>query len=409
MLNALWIGFFLIAFMVGLARWLLYGEGEVFNIMMTASFEGAKNAFEIALGLTGAMTLWLGLLRVAEQGGVLAALTRLLQPLFVRLFPEVPRGHPAEGAMTMNIAANMLGLDNAATPMGLKAMRELQTLNPSPDTASNAQVLFLVINTAAVTLFPIAVFTYRAQQGATHPTEVYIPLLLATYAGTLSGFFAVASQQRIRLYDPVLLLYLGGLSALIAGLAAYFATLPQAMMQAQSSLFGNLALMSAIMIFLLVAAWRRVRVYEVFIKGAKEGFSVAIGIVPYLVAMLVAIGVLRASGALEWLLDAVRTGVAGFGHDTRFVDALPTALLKPLSGSAARAMMVETMQTHGVDSFAARLSALFQGSSETTFYVLAVYCGAAGLRYTRHAIPCALLADLAAIIASIAVAYAFFG
>jgi spore maturation protein SpmA len=409
LLNAIWIGFFLLAFVVGLSRMLFLGETEVFVTMMKATFDTSKVAFEIALGLTGIMTLWLGIMRIGEQGGFLQLLTRLMTPLFKRLLPEVPANHPALGSIIMNMSANMMGLDNAATPMGLKAMRELQELNPSKDAASNAQILFLVINTASVTIFPITIFTYRAQQGAADPTDVFIPILIATYVGTLVGLIAVALVQRINLFDRVVLAYLGTMTAAVAGVVFYFTRLPDAQMLYQSSVISNFLLFSIVVVFLLGALRRGVNVYDTFIEGAKEGFGVAVTIIPYLVAMLVAIGVFRASGAMDMLLGALRWLVDTAGWDNRFVEGLPTALMKPLSGSGARAMMVETMQTYGADSFAGRLASVIQGSTETTFYVLAVYFGSVGIRYTRHAISCALLADAAGIAAAIWVSYLFFG
>ena len=409
MLNAIWIGFFLIAFVVGLAKMIFLGESEVFVAMMKATFDTSKVALEIALGLTGIMTLWLGIMRIGEQGGFLNLLTRLMTPLFRRLFPEVPAGHPALGSIIMNMSANMMGLDNAATPVGLKAMRELQELNPSKDTASNAQILFLVINASSVTIFPVTIFTYRAQQGAVDPTDVFIPILIATYASTMVGLIAVALAQRINLFDRVVLAYLGTITAAVAGLVFYFMQLPNAEMLRQSGIVSNFLLFSIIVIFLLGAIRKRVNVYDTFIEGAKEGFSIAVTIIPYLVAMLVAISVFRASGAMEIVLGGVRWAVNSIGMDNRWVEGLPTALMKPLSGSGARAMMVETMQTYGADSFAGRLASVIQGSTETTFYVLAVYFGSVGIRYTRHAISCALLADVAGIVVAILVSYLFFG
>jgi spore maturation protein SpmA len=408
MLNAIWIGFFLLAFVIGLGKWLLFGQADVFPLMMKATFDSAKTGFEIALGLTGVMTLWLGVMKIGEKAGFLEWLTRLLAPLFRRLMPDVPPNHPALGAITMNMAANMLGLDNAATPMGLKAMRELQTLNPTPDTASNAQILFLVINASSVTLLPVTIFTYRAQLGAADPTDVFIPILLATYCSTLVGLVSVALIQKINLFDRVVLGYLGIITAAVAGLVGYFAQLDAATMQAQSALLSNFLLFSLLVSFLAGAVVKKVNAYEAFIEGAKEGFHIAVGIIPYLVAMLVAIGVFRASGGLEALMGGVRWLVQGLGWDTRFVDSLPTALMKPLSGSGSRAMMIETMRTHGADSFAGRLASIIQGSTETTFYVLAVYFGAVGIQRVRHAVTCGLLADLGGFAAAVAVAYFFF-
>lgn len=409
MLNAIWVGFFLTAFLIALIQFLFAGNSTIFAELMKAVFDSSKTAFEIALGLTGVMSLWLGVMKVGEKAGFLDLLTRMLAPLFARLFPDVPRNHPALGAITMNMAANVMGLDNAATPLGIKAMKELQTLNPSPDTASDAQILFLVINTASVTLLPVTIFTYRAQLGAGDPTDVFIPILIATYCSTLAGVLATALFQRIRLFDPVTLLYLGGMTAAVAGMAAYFHALPADQMQQQSSVLSNLVLFSIVVAFLLGAMMRRVNAYEAFVEGAKEGFQTAVTIIPYLVAMLVGIAVFRASGGLDMLTDGMRGLAVGMGWDTRFVDGLPTALMKPLSGSGARAMMIDTMSTHGADSFAGRLASIIQGSTETTFYVLAVYFGAVGIQRVRHAVTCGLIADLAGFIAAIGVAYLFFG
>lgn len=406
MLNALWIGFFLVAFASALLQY-LGGDATVFAAVMQAAFTAAKTGFEVALGLTGIMCLWLGVMKVGERAGFLALLGRALAPLFARLFPEVPRGHPALGSITMNMSANLLGLDNAATPIGLKAMQELQALNPHKDTASNAQILFLVLNASSVTLLPVTIFTYRAQLGAADPTDVFIPILMATYASTLAGFLFVAAVQRIRL-DGVVLAWVGGLSLLVGGLALWFAHLPTTQMSAQSATLSNFLLLALIVIFLIGAAFRRVNAYEAFIEGAKEGFHTAVTIIPYLVAMLVAIGMLRASGALPAFVGAVKALVAGLGLDTAWVEALPTMLMKPLSGSGARAMMIETMQAHGADSFAGRLASIVQGSTETTFYVLAVYFGAVGIQRVRHAVAGGLVADMAGFAAAVAVAYLFF-
>lgn len=377
--------------------------------MVESLFAMAKLSVEVMVLLFGTMTLWLGLLRIAEQAGLVDALARVLGPLFARLMPEVPRGHPALGLITMNFAANGLGLDNAATPIGLKAMRSLHELNPDKLSASNAQILFLVLNASSLTLLPVSIFMYRVQQGAADPTLVFLPILLATSASTLVGLLSVALMQRLRLWDPVVLAYLIPGALLLGGFMALLASLSATALAALSSLLGNLTLFGVILAFLLVGALRRVKVYEQFIEGAREGFDIAKSLLPYLVAMLCAIGVLRASGALEFGLDGIRWMVETFGWDTRFVDALPTALVKPFSGSAARAMLIETMQTHGVDSFPALAAAIVQGSTETTFYVLAVYFGAVGIQRARHAVGCALLAELAGVIAAISVTYWFFG
>jgi len=409
MLNGLWLGFFVVAAIAGLSRWLLGDDPAVFAAMVESLFAMAKLSVEVMVVLFGTLTLWLGLLRIAEKAGLVALLGRLLGPLFARLMPEVPRGHPALGLITMNFAANGLGLDNAATPIGLKAMRALQELNPVPTAASNAQILFLVLNTSSLTLLPVSIFMYRVQQGAEDPTLVFLPILLATSASTLAGLLAVALVQRLRLWDPVVLAYLIPSALLLGGFMALLAGLSVTALSSLSSLLGNLTLFGLIMLFLLVGALRRVPVYETFVEGAKEGFDVAKSLLPYLVAMLCAIGVLRASGALDFGLDGVRWLIEWLGWDTRFIDALPTALMKPFSGSAARAMLIETMQTHGVDSFPALLAATVQGSTETTFYVLAVYFGAVGIQRARHAVGCALVADFAGILAAIMVCYWFFG
>ena len=409
MLNKIWAGFFFAALLAALVQALFMGNTGVFADMVGATFELAKTAFEIALGLTGIMCLWLGFMRLGEKGGAVALLTRLFGPLFRRLFPSVPAGHAAEGAITMNMAANMLGLDNAATPLGLKAMRELQSLNTSDDTASNDQILFLVINTSAVTILPVTIFTYRAQLGAVDPTDVFLPILIATFCSTLAGLLVTGLVQRRRLYDPVILAYLGGMTVVVAALVAYFANLERDLVQTQSALLANTLIFLVMVTFVGAAVRRRVPVYETFVDGAKEGFGVAVGIIPYLVAMLVAIGVFRASGALDLILDGVRGAVSGVGLDTRWVDALPTALMKPLSGSGARGMLIETMNAHGADSFAGRMASVVQGSTETTFYVLAVYFGAVRIKHSRHAAACGLAADTAGIIAAILVSYLFFG
>lgn len=409
MLNALWTGFFLVAFLIALFKLVFLGDAEVMAALVKALFDSSRTAFEIALGLTGVMALWLGVMKVGERAGVVELLTRGLAPLFRRLFPEVPPNHPALGAMTMNMGANMLGLDNAATPLGIKAMQELQKLNPSSLTASDAQILFLVINTASVTLLPVTIFTFRAQLGAHDPSDVFVPLLITTYLGTLTGLFVTGLFQKLHLWNRVTLAYLGGATALLGGLAAYFSALPAAEMTRQSSLLSNVVLFGIIVLFLMLAVKRRVNAYEAFVDGAKEGFHTAVTIIPYLVAMLVAIAVFRASGALDLLMNGVRGTVLALGFDARWVDALPTALMKPFSGSGARAMMIDTMQAHGADSFAGRLASLVQGSTETTFYVLAVYFGAVGIRRVRHAVACGLIADLAGVLAAIAMAYLFFG
>ncbi|HEJ1201748.1 TPA: hypothetical protein SLU47_003467 [Pseudomonas aeruginosa] len=408
MLNGLWLGFFLVAAASALARWLIGGDATVFAAMVESLFAMAKLAVEVMVLLFGTLTLWLGFLRIAEKAGLVERMAVLLGPLFRRLMPEVPPGHPAIGLITLNFAANGLGLDNAATPIGLKAMKALQELNPSSTSASNAQILFLVLNASSLTLLPVTIFMYRAQQGAADPTLVFLPILLATSASTLAGLLSVALMQRLRLWDPVVLAYLIPGALLLAGFMAVLGTLSATALAQLSSLLGNLTLFSLIVLFLIVGALKKVPVYESFVEGAKEGFDVAKNLLPYLVAMLCAVGVLRASGALEVVLGGIRWAVEGLGWDSRFVEALPTALVKPFSGSAARAMLLETMQTHGVDSFPALVAATVQGSTETTFYVLAVYFGSVGLQRARHAVGCALTADLAGVIASIAVCYWFF-
>ncbi|MBG4551364.1 hypothetical protein I5F52_04405 [Pseudomonas aeruginosa] len=408
MLNGLWLGFFLVAAASARARWLIGGDATVFAAMVESLFAMAKLAVEVMVLLFGTLTLWLGFLRIAEKAGRVERLAVLLGPLFRRLMPEVPPGHPAIGLITLNFAANGLGLDNAATPIGLKAMKALQELNPSSTTASNAQILFLVLNASSLTLLPVTIFMYRAQQGAADPTLVFLPILLATSASTLAGLLSVALMQRLRLWDPVVLAYLIPGALLLAGFMAVLGTLSATALAQLSSLLGNLTLFSLIVLFLIVGALKKVPVYESFVEGAKEGFDVARNLLPYLVAMLCAVGVLRASGALEVVLGGIRWAVEGLGWDSRFVEALPTALVKPFSGSAARAMLLETMQTHGVDSFPALVAATVQGSTETTFYVLAVYFGSVGLLRARHAVGCALTADLAGVIASIGVCYWFF-
>jgi len=409
MLNTLWLAFFVVASLSGLYQWLVLHDTQVFAGIVGALFEMADLSVQVMVLLFGTLTLWLGFLKIAEAAGLVDRLARLLSPLFSRLMPGVPPGHPALGLITLNFAANGLGLDNAATPIGLRAMRELQTLNPDPKSATNAQILFLVLNASSLTLLPVTIFMYRAQQGAPDPAMVFLPILLATTCSSVVGLLSVALMQRLRLHDPVVLAWLGGFALVLGGFMALLATMSSAAISAMSSLLGNLTLFGIIMLFLL-AGWRKkIPVYECFVEGAKEGFNIARDLLPYLVAMLCAVGVLRASGALDVILDGVRWAVHGMGLDARFVDALPTAFVKPFSGSAARAMLIETMQHFGVDSFPALLAATVQGSTETTFYVLAVYFGAVGVQRARHAVGCALLADLAGMLASIAICYWFFG
>ncbi|HBP42096.1 MAG: nucleoside recognition domain-containing protein [Vreelandella alkaliphila] len=409
MLNGIWLSFFIAAFAASLWQWLVGGDSEVFARLVQSLFDMASVSVDIILVLLGTMTLWLGFLSIAEKAGMIRLLGRVLDPLFSRLMPEVPRGHPAMGLISMNFAANILGLDNAATPIGIKAMQSLQSLNPSRDTASNAQILFLVLNTSSLTLLPVTIFIYRAQQGAAEPTLVFLPILLATSASSLAGLLAVALVQRLKLWQPVVLAYLVAAALALGLLITTLAGMSAQALAAASTLVGNLTLFTIVMMFLVVGALRGVRVYDAFIEGAKEGVSFTVTLLPYLIAMLVAVGVLRASGVLDAGLSGIRWLVEGVGWDTRFVDALPTAFVKPLSGSGSRAMMIETMNTFGVDSFPGLLAATLQGSTETTFYVLAVYFGAVGVTRIRHGLGCALIADAAGIITAIAVCYWFFG
>lgn len=408
MLNGLWLSFFIVASVAGLVRW-FDGDPGVWAAMVESLFNMAKLSVDVMLLLFGTLTLWLGFLKIAEKAGLVDLLAKLLGPLFAKLMPEVPRGHPALGLITLNFAANGLGLDNAATPIGLKAMRALQEINPSATTASNAQILFLVLNASSLTLLPVTIFMYRAQQGAADPTLVFLPILIATSASSLVGLLSVAFMQRLRIFHPVVLAYMVPSALLLGGFMALLATLSATALASLSSLLGNMTLFGIIMSFLILGMVRRVPVYETFVEGAKEGFQVAKDLLPYLVAMLCAVGVLRASGALEFGLDGIRWLVDWLQWDSRFVDALPTAMVKPFSGSAARAMLIETMQSQGVDSFPALVAATIQGSTETTFYVLAVYFGAVGIQRARHAVGCALLAEFAGVVAAICVCYWFFG
>jgi len=407
-LNYIWIGFFVIAFVIGLARLVFMGDMEVFPAMMNSTFESSKTAFEISLGLTGVLSLWLGIMKIGERGGVINALARVLSPVFCKLFPDIPKGHPVTGSIFMNIAANMLGLDNAATPLGLKAMEQLQQLNKKKDTATNPMIMFLVLNTSGLTIIPVSIMVYRAQLGAEQPTDVFIPILLATFFSTLAGIIVTSLYQRINLINRTMLLTLGGLCLCVAAIIWGFGQLDKEQMNAVSTSVANILLMCIIVGFILSGVRKKVNVYDSFIEGAKEGFQTAVRIIPYLVAILVAIGVFRASGAMDAVIDGVKWCVSACGGDTDFVGALPTALMKPLSGSGARGMMVDAMTTYGADSFVGRLSCIFQGSTDTTFYILAVYFGSVGVRYTRHAVACGLLADLAGVIAAIAICYLFF-
>ena len=408
-LNYIWIAFFVIAFVIALAKLVFLGDVEVFPAMMNSTFESSKTAFEISLGLTGVLSLWLGIMKIGERGGVINALSRVLSPVFVRLFPDIPKGHPVTGSIFMNIAANMLGLDNAATPLGLKAMEQLQALNPRKDTATNPMIMFLVLNTSGLTIIPVSIMVYRAQMGASQPTDVFVPILLATFVSTLIGIIIVSLFQKINLLKPALLGTLGGLCVLVASIIWAFSKMDKDTMDTASTLAANIILFGIILSFIISGMVKRVNVYEAFIEGAKDGFGTAVRVIPYLVAILVAIGVFRASGGMDLLIGGLRKCVEACGGNTDFVAALPTAIMKPLSGSGARGMMVDTMSTYGADSFAGRLACVFQGSTDTTFYILAVYFGSVGIKNTRHAVTCGLMADIAGIIAAIAIAYMFFG
>ena len=407
-LNYIWVAFFIIAFIIGLIRLIFFGDTGIFPEMMNGTFEMAKTGFEISLGLTGVMTLWMGLMKVGETGGIVTLMSKAVGPLFRRLFPDIPKDHPATGSIMMNIAANMLGLDNAATPLGLKAMTQLQELNKDKDTASNAMIMFLVLNASGLTIIPISIMVYRAQAGAADPSDVFIPILLATFCSTLTGIIAVSLFQRINLFNKVILMYLGSFTILVSSIIWYFSTISQEQVTTISAVAGNLILFSIIFSFIVLGLIKRINVYDAFIEGAKEGFGIAIRIIPYLVAILVAVGVFRACGALDFLVKGIGHGFAAMGLNTDFVDALPTAFMKPLSGSGARGLMVDTMKQFGADSFAGRLSCIFQGAADTTVYIIAVYFGSVGIKKTRYAITAGLLADLAGIIAAIFVAYMFF-
>lgn len=407
-LNYIWIAFFVIAFVIALVKLIFMGDYEVFPEMMGSTFESSKTAFEISLGLTGVLSLWLGIMKVGEKGGMVNALARLLSPVFCKLFPDIPKGHPVTGSIFMNIAANMLGLDNAATPLGLKAMEQLQQLNTKKDTATNPMIMFLVLNTSGLTLIPVSIMVYRAQLGASQPTDIFIPILLATFFSTMAGIIITSLYQRINLLNKVMLLTVGGMSLAVAGIIWGFGQLDKDQMNIVSNTVANILLMTIIVGFIMAGVRKKINVYDAFIEGAKEGFQTAVRIIPYLVAILVGIGVFRASGAMDMIIDGIKWTVGVLGGNTDFVEALPTALMKPLSGSGARGMMVDAMTTYGADSFVGRLSCVFQGSTDTTFYILAVYFGSVGIRYTRHAVACGLLADLAGVIAAIAICYMFF-
>ena len=408
-LNYIWIAFFLIAFVVAAVRLLFMGDTGVFPAIINSTFDSAKTAFDISLGLTGVLSLWLGIMKIGELGGVINMFSRVLSPLFTKLFPDIPKGHPVTGSIFMNLAANMLGLDNAATPLGLKAMEGLQELNTKKDTASNPMIMFLVLNTSGLTIIPISIMVYRAQLGAAQPTDVFVPILLATFFSTLAGIIAVSVYQKINLLNRTILLFLGGASLFIAGIIYFFTTLSREMIDVYSTTTANVFLFLIIIGFILAGIRKKVNVYDAFVEGAKEGFTTAVRIIPYLVAILVAIGVFRASGSMDYIINGVATLVGWCGIDSEFVAALPTAIMKPLSGSGARGLMVDAMTTYGADSFVGRMACIFQGSTDTTFYILAVYFGSVGISKTRHAVPCGLLADLAGIISAIFICYLFFG
>ena len=407
-LNYIWIAFFLVAFVIALVRLIFMGDTEVFPAIMNSTFDTSKTAFEISLGLTGVLSLWLGIMKIGEKGGVVNVVARVLSPVFTRLFPDIPKGHPVTGSIFMNVAANMLGLDNAATPLGLKAMEQLQELNPKKDTATNPMIMFLVLNTSGLTLIPVSIMVYRAQMGAAQPTDIFVPILLATFFSTLAGIIVTSLYQRINLINRTMLLTLGGMCAAVAAIIWGFSQMDKSQMNVVSTSVANILLMTIIVVFILAGMRHRINVYDAFIEGAKDGFTTAVRIIPYLVAILVGIGVFRASGAMDMLIDGIKWIVSTLGGNTDFVGALPTALMKPLSGSGARGMMVDAMTTYGADSFVGRLSCIFQGSTDTTFYILAVYFGSVGVRYTRHAVACGLLADLAGVVAAIAICYMFF-
>lgn len=408
-LNYIWVSFFILAFVIALARMVFLGDMEVFPAMMNSTFDSSKTAFEISLGLTGVLSLWLGIMKIGERGGVINVLARMLSPVFSKVFPDIPKGHPVTGSIFMNMAANMLGLDNAATPLGLKAMEQLQELNTKKDTATNPMIMFLVLNTSGLTLIPVSIMVYRSQLGAAQPTDIFIPILLATFFSTIAGLIITSIYQKINLLNKVMVLTLGGMAAIVALIIWGFGQMSKDTMNVVSTSVANILLMTIIVLFIFAGLRKKVNVYDAFIEGAKDGFTTAVRIIPYLVAILVGIGVFRASGAMDMLVDGIGWCVSAVGGDNQFVGALPTALMKPLSGSGARGMMVDAMTTYGADSFVGRLSCIFQGSTDTTFYILAVYFGSVNIRYTRHAVACGLLADLAGVVAAIAIAYMFFG
>lgn len=408
-LNYIWIAFFLLAFVFALAQMIFFGNTEVFSDIIDSTFSSSKNAFEISLGLTGVLALWMGIMKIGERSGVVNVMARVLSPVFYRLFPDIPKGHPVTGSIFMNIAANMLGLDNAATPLGLKAMEGLQEINPRKDTASNPMIMFLVLNTSGLTIIPVSIMVYRAQMGAAQPTDVFLPILIATFVSTLAGIIVVSLYQKINLFNPVLVAVFGGMCLFAASIVWLFSRMDKDTMNVVSSSVASIILFCIIISFVLAGLRKKINVYDAFVDGAKDGFSTAVKIIPYLVAILVSIGVFRASGCMDMLMRGIAWVVSLFGCDTDFVGALPVAIMKPLSGSGARGLMVDAMSAYGPDSFAGRLSCVFQGSTDTTFYILAVYFGSVGIRNTRHAVPCGLLADLAGIIAAIFISYIFFG
>ena len=408
-LNYIWIAFFAIAFVIALVRLIFMGDTEVFPAIMNSTFDTSKTAFEISLGLTGVLSLWLGIMKIGEKGGVVSFFAKILAPVFAKLFPDIPKGHPVVGNIFMNLSANMLGLDNAATPLGLKAMEGLQTLNPKKDTASNPMIMFLVLNTSGLTIIPVSIMVYRAQQGAVQPSDIFIPILLATFFSTLAGIVITCLYQRINLFNRVLLLTLGGMSLAVAGIIWGFSQMNEVTMNVVGTTSANVILFAIIIAFIAAGVRKKVNVYEAFVEGAKDGFSTAVRIIPYLVAILVSIGVFRASGAMVWLIESFKWSISAVGFDTSWVEALPTALMKPLSGAGARGMMVDCMTTYGADSFAGRLSCVFQGSTDTTFYILAVYFGSVGVSRVRHAVTCGLFADFVGMIAAVGICYLFFG
>ncbi len=408
-LNYIWIGFFIIAFISAIIKFFFLGDVGVFNDIINSTFDMAETGFKLSLGLTGVMTLWLGLMRVGEEGGIVKILSKIIGPFFNKLFPDIPKNHPVVGSIMMNLSANMLGLDNAATPLGLKAMTQLQELNTKKNTASNSMIMFLVLNTSGLTIIPISIMVYRAQLGAANPADIFIPILISTFFSTLVGIITVSIFQKINIFNKTILAYLGVFTLLVSGIIYYFTSLPQDKLQTISSAASNIILFSIIILFILLALRKKVNVYDVFIDGAKDGFKIAVKIIPYLVAMLVAIGVFRASGAMDFLISGLDHFIKLFTPDSEFVKALPTAFMKPLSGSGARGMMVETMTNYGADSFIGRLSCVFQGATDTTFYIIAVYFGSVGIKKTRYAISAGLIADLAGIIAAILISYIFFG